>query len=343
MSLTTFWFVLVAVLWTGFLLLEGFDFGVGMLHGVRGGDEPGRKEAIGTIGPVWDGNEVWLIVAVAATFAAFPDWYATMFSGFYLLLLLALVGLIIRGVSFEFRSHAGGPRSRRTWDAALTTGSAVVPLALGTALGNLLHGVPIDAAGEYTGDLGSLLNPYALATGVTVTVLCLLHGALFLELRAAGEVRARAVRAARVLAPVTVVVVLGFAIWTRVTSGHGVLLSIPELLAVLGALAAAVLVRERRLGLAFGATSLTIASVVASLFGELFPRVMVSSTSPAYDLTIAGAAASPYALQVTTVVAAVMVPFVLLYQGWTYHVFRRRLGAGDRAKSNGVVVGAAPS
>ena len=343
MSLTTFWFVLVAVLWTGFLLLEGFDFGVGMLHGVLGRDEPGRKEAIGAIGPVWDGNEVWLIVAVAATFAAFPDWYATMFSGFYLLLLLALVGLIIRGVSFEFRSHAAGPRSRRTWDAALTTGSAVVPLALGTALGNLLHGVPIDAAGEYTGDLGSLLNPYALATGVTVTVLCLLHGALFLELRATGEVRARAVRAARVLAPVTVVVVLGFAIWTRVTSGHGVLLSIPELLAVLGALAAAVLVRERRLGLAFGATSLTIASVVASLFGELFPRVMVSSTSPAYDLTIAGAAASPYALQVTTVVAAVMVPFVLLYQGWTYHVFRRRLSAGDRAKSNGVVVGAAPS
>src|SRR6195952_648957 len=162
MSLTTFWFVLVAVLWTGFLLLEGFDFGVGMLHGVLGRDEPGRKEAIGTIGPVWDGNEVWLIVAVAATFAAFPDWYATMFSGFYLLLLLALVGLVIRGVSFEFRSHAGGPRSRRTWDAALTSGSAVVPLALGAALGNLLHGVPIDAAGEYTGDLGSLLNPYAL-------------------------------------------------------------------------------------------------------------------------------------------------------------------------------------
>ena len=343
MSLSTFWFVLVAVLWTGFLLLEGFDFGVGMLHGVLGRDEPGRQETIGAIGPVWDGNEVWLIVAVAATFAAFPDWYATMFSGFYLLLLVALVGLIVRGVSFEFRSHAAGPGSRRLWDAAMTTGSAVVPLALGIALGNLLHGVPIDAAGEYTGDLGSLLNPYALATGVTVTVLCLLHGALFLELRTQGVVRTRAVQAARVLAPVTGVVVLGFAIWTRVTSGHGVLLSIPELLAVLGALAAAVLVRERRLGLAFGATSLTIASVVASLFGELYPRVMVSSTSPAYDLTIAGAAASPYALQVTTVVALVMLPFVLLYQGWTYHVFRRRLGSGDRTKTNGVVAGATPS
>ena len=337
------WYFLIAMMLVTYAVLDGFDFGAGILHLFVAKTDAERREVLGAIGPVWDGNEVWLIVAVAATFAAFPDWYATMFSGFYLLLLLALVGLIIRGVSFEFRSHAGGPRSRRTWDAALTTGSAVVPLALGTALGNLLHGVPIDAAGEYTGDLGSLLNPYALATGVTVTVLCLLHGALFLELRATGEVRARAVRAARVLAPVTVVVVLGFAIWTRVTSGHGVLLSIPELLAVLGALAAAVLVRERRLGLAFGATSLTIASVVASLFGELFPRVMVSSTSPAYDLTIAGAAASPYALQVTTVVAAVMVPFVLLYQGWTYHVFRRRLSAGDRAKSNGVVVEAAPS
>ena len=159
MSLTTFWFVTIAVLWTGFLLLEGFDFGVGMLHGVLGRDEAGRKDAIGAIGPVWDGNEVWLIVAVAAMFAAFPSWYATMFSGFYLLMLVTLVGLILRGVSFEFRSHAAGPRGRRIWSATLVVGSAVVPFVLGTALGNLLHGVPIDAAGEFTGTLGSLLQP----------------------------------------------------------------------------------------------------------------------------------------------------------------------------------------
>jgi cytochrome d ubiquinol oxidase subunit II len=343
MTLTTFWFFTIAVLWTGFLLLEGFDFGVGMLHGVLGRDEAGRKDAIGAIGPVWDGNEVWLIVAVAAMFAAFPSWYATMFSGFYLLMLVALVGLILRGVSFEFRSHAAGPGGRRIWSATLTTGSAVVPFVLGTALGNLLHGVPIDAAGEFTGDLGSLLHPYALFVGLTVTALCLLHGALFLELRADGAVRERAVGAARVLAPVTGLIVVVFAIWTRVTSGNGFLLSIPELIAVLGALAAFALVRERRLGLAFGATSLTIASVVASLFGELYPRVMVSSTAPANDLTVVGTASSPYALQVVTVVAAVMLPFVLLYQGWTYHVFRRRLGAGDHAKSNGAAVHPAPS
>ena len=339
MSLSTFWFVVIAVLWTGFLLLEGFDFGVGMLHGVLGRDDAGRDDAVATIGPVWDGNEVWLIVAVAATFATFPGWYATMFSGFYVLMLVALVGLIVRGVSFEFRSHAGSPRSRRTWDVTLTVGSAVVPLVLGTALGDLLAGVPIDAAGEFTGDLTSLLHPYALAVGVTVTVLCLLHGALFLELRAGAAVRRRAARAAGVLAPVVGVVVLGFAIWTRVTSGHGVLLSIPELTAVLAALAAVVLVWERRLGLAFAATSVTIAAVVASLFGELYPRVMISSTSPAFDLTVAGTASSSYSLVVTTVVAAVMVPVVLLYQGWTYHVFRRRLGAGDRA-ADGAEVGA---
>ncbi|HEY2223741.1 cytochrome d ubiquinol oxidase subunit II [Actinomycetospora sp.] len=343
MSLTTFWFVIIAVLWTGFLLLEGFDFGVGMLHGVLGRDEPGRRAAIGTIEPVWDGNEVWLVVAVAAMFATFPGWYATVFSGFYVLMLVVLVGLILRGVSFEFRSHAAGPRGRRLWGVTLSTGSAVVPFVLGIALGDLLHGVPIDAAGEFTGDLGSLLHPYALFVGVTVTVLCLLHGAVFLELRAAPPVRERAVRAARVLAPVTGVVVLAFAVWTRVDSGHGILLSVPELIAVLSVVAAAVLVREQRLGLAFGATSLTIASVLASLFGELYPRVMVSSTSPAFDLTVAGTASSPYSLQVTTVVAAVMVPVVLLYQGWTYHVFRRRLGAGDPAKSDGVVVGTTPS
>ncbi len=343
MSLTTFWFVVIAVLWTGFLLLEGFDFGVGMLHGVLGRDEAGREQTIDAIGPVWDGNEVWLIVAVAAMFAAFPGWYATAFSGFYLLMLVTLVGLILRGVSFEFRSHAAGPRGRGIWDATLTAGSAVVPFVLGVALGDLVHGVPIDAAGEFTGDLGSLLQPYALATGLTVTALCLLHGTLFLELRADSPVRERAVLAARVLAPVTVVVVVVFAFWTRVTSGHGVLLSLPELIAALGALAAVVLVRERRLRLAFGATSLTIAGVVASLFGELYPRVMVSSTSPAYDLTVAGTASSPYALRVMTVVAAVVLPFVLLYQGWSYHVFRRRLGAGHHVAADGVEVAATRS
>ncbi|MCD2195216.1 cytochrome d ubiquinol oxidase subunit II [Actinomycetospora endophytica] len=341
MSLATLWFVAVAVLWTGFFLLEGFDFGVGMLHGVLGRDEAGRRDAVGAIGPLWDGNEVWLIVAVAGMFAAFPGWYATVLSGFYPLMLVTLVGLILRGVSFEFRSHVAGPRGRRVWDATLTVGSAVIPFVLGVSLGGLLHGVPVDAAGEFTGNIGSLLSPYALLVGITMTALCLLHGAVFLDLRAHGEVRERAVLAARVLAPVTGVIVLGFAVATQIVSGRGVLISVPELLAVLAVITAAVLVRERRLGLAFGATSLTIAAVVASIFGELYPRVLVSTTSPANDLTVAGTASSPYALGVMTVVAGVMLPVVLAYQGWTYHVFRRRLGVGNGAERDGTTVAGA--
>ena len=330
MTLISFWFIVLAVLWIGFLLLEGFDFGVGMLHGVVGRDEGGRQLAIRTIGPVWDGNEVWLIVAVAVTFAAFPPWYATMLSGFYPLFLVVLVALILRGVSFEFRAHAGSDRSRRLWDGALTGGSLVVPLGLGIVLGGLLGGVPIDSRQEFVGSLGDLFRPYAVATGVTITLVCVLHGAVFLALKTDGDVRLRALGLARVLGPITAVVVLGFVVWTRIASGRGVLLwSVVELGAVLGAFTAAVLVRGRREGAAFAATSATTVAVVGSLFAELYPRVMVSSLSPTNDLTVTGAAASPYALRVMTIVLAVLLPVVLAYQGWTYHVFRRRLSPAD--------------
>src|SRR3954454_19870852 len=199
MTLVAFWFLVLSVLWTGFFLLEGFDLGVGMLHGVVGHDEAGRRAVIGTIGPLWDGNEVWLIVAAAGTFAAFPGWYATMFSGFYPVILVVLAGLILRGVSFEFRSHAETDRGRRLWSATLIAGSAIVPFGLGVVLGSLLGGVPIDAQQEFTGGLADLLAPYALATGVALTMLCLLHGAVFLRLRTAGQLHARAAGAARAL------------------------------------------------------------------------------------------------------------------------------------------------
>ncbi len=191
MTLVSFWFIVLVVFWTGFLVLEGFDFGVGMLHGLVGRDEQGRRVALGTIGPLWDGNEVWLIVAAAGMFAAFPGWYATMFSGFYLAFVLLLVALIARGVSFEFRGRRDSPRWRRTWAAATTGGSLLAPLLIGVALGNLLHGVPIGTDQEYAGSLADLLNPYSLFTGVTVVLLCLLHGASFLALKTAGEVRRR--------------------------------------------------------------------------------------------------------------------------------------------------------
>ncbi|HEY4631379.1 MAG TPA: cytochrome d ubiquinol oxidase subunit II, partial [Blastococcus sp.] len=199
MTLVAFWFLVLTVLWVGFCLLEGFDFGVGMLYGVVGHDEPGRRAVIGTIAPVWDGNEVWLIVAVAGTFAAFPGWYATMFSGFYPVFLVVLVALILRGVAFEFRSHSESDRGRRLWGGALTAGSAVIPFGLGIVLGSLLGGVPIDAQQEFVGSLGDLLRPYALATGATLTLLCLLHGAAYLSLRTTGALHTRATSAARVL------------------------------------------------------------------------------------------------------------------------------------------------
>jgi cytochrome d ubiquinol oxidase subunit II len=331
MTLAAFWFIVLAVLWTGFLLLEGFDFGVGMLHGVVGRDEDGRQVAVRSIGPVWDGNEVWLITAVAVTFAAFPTWYATMLSGFYPLFLVVLVALILRGVSFEFRAHAAEERSRRFWDGALTGGSLVIPLGLGIVLGGLLAGVPIDPQQEFVGGLGDLFSPYAVATGVTITLVCVLHGAAFLALRTTGDLRLRAVRLGKTLGPAIAVVVIGFVAWTRIVSGHGVLLSVVELGAVLAAVAAAVLVRSGRDGAAFAATSATMAAVVVSIFTELYPRVMVSSLGAANDLTVSGSAASSYALRVMTVVLVVLLPVVLVYQGWTYHVFRSRLsGAGTR-------------
>jgi cytochrome d ubiquinol oxidase subunit II len=322
MTLVSFWFVVVVVFWTGFLVLEGFDFGVGMLHGVVGRDEQGRRLAISTIGPLWDGNEVWLIVAAAGMFAAFPGWYATMFSGFYLAFLLVLVALIARGVSFEFGGRRDGPRWRRSWELATTGGSLLAPLLIGVALGNLLAGVPIGTDQEYAGTVADLLNGYALFCGLTVVLLCLLHGASFLALKTDGEVRDRARRVGRLLAPVTAAAVAGFALWTQATAGRW---SLPLVVAVVAALAAAWQVGRGRDGVAFAATSLTMAAVVVSIFVAPYPRVMVSSLGSASDLTISNTASSPYALKVMTVAAAVLFPVVLAYQAWTYHVFRSRV------------------
>ena len=322
MTLVSFWFVVLVIFWTGFLVLEGFDFGVGMLAGVVGRDEPGRQLAIRTIGPLWDGNEVWLIVAGAGMFAAFPGWYATMFSGFYLAFVLLLVALIARGVSFEFRTKRDSPRWRRSFDLATTGGSLLAPLLIGVALGNLLHGVPIGADQEYAGGFVDLLNGYALFCGVTVVLLCLLHGASFLALKASGALRERALRTGRLLGPAAAAAVAGFAVWTQATAGRW---SLPLVVAVLAALAAAWQVGRGRDGVAFVATSVTMAAVVVSIFVALYPRVMVSSLGAASDLTVTNTASSPYALKVMTVAAAVLFPVVLVYQAWTYHVFRSRV------------------
>jgi len=325
MSLVPFWFIVIAVLWTGFFVLEGFDFGVGMLHSLAGRDEAGRRAAINTIGPLWDGNEVWLIVAAAAIFAAFPGWYATMLSGLYLALVLLLVALIVRGVSFEYRGKRDALRWRRTWDGLMTAGSLLAPLLIGVALGDLLAGLPINSSQEYTGSFWDLLQPYAVFTGITLVLICLLHGATFLCLKTTGDLRERSWRLARRIAPVTGAAVVAFVIWTHVTAHTTFFLNPVELLAVLAVIAAVWLVWDHREGFAFAATAVTMAACIISIFTGLYPNVMVSSTSAANNLTVHNTASGAYSLKVMTVVVVIFLPFVLAYQTWTYYVFRRRV------------------
>jgi cytochrome d ubiquinol oxidase subunit II len=331
-ALETLWFVLIAVLWTGYLFLEGFDFGVGMLLPVLGRDDAERRQIIGTIGPVWDGNEVWLLVAGGATFAAFPEWYATLFSGFYLALFLILLALIVRGVAFEFRAKHDDPRWRRTWDAAIVVGSLVPALLWGVAFANLVRGVPLAADGEFAGSFWDLLNPYALLGGVATLLLCLSQGAVFLSLRTDGGVRERARSLARPLSAAVVAAGGGFIAWTLARSaGDGDLTPLALAAGVGTALAAvavtALLVRGRD-GWAFAACGIAVVGLVTLLFASLWPNVINSSGDPGLALSIAEAASTNYTLTVMTVVAAVLTPVVLLYQAWTYWVFRRRVGLG---------------
>src|SRR5499427_5842340 len=221
MAFVPLWFVLIAILWTGFFVLEGFDMGVGMLNGIVGKDDAGTRTVINTIGPLWDGNEVWLIVAGAAIFAAFPGWYATMFSGLYLAVVLLLVALILRGVSFEFRGKRDSAAWRRMWDGLLTGGSLLVPLLIGIALGDLLNGLPIDKSGNYTGTFWDLLTPYGIYTGITLVAICVLHGATFIMLKTTGDVTDRAARVAARSGPAVALIVIGWVVWTHVTAGKG--------------------------------------------------------------------------------------------------------------------------
>ena len=328
-NLIPFWFIIIAVLWTGFFILEGFDFGVGMLHDLVGTDDVGRWAAINMIGPLWDGNEVWLIVAAAAIFAAFPGWYATMFSAYYLAMVLLLASLIVRGLAFEYRGKRDAVRWRRTWDVLLTVGSLLAPLLIGVVLGGLLHGLPINSSQNNTGSFWDLLQPYPLFTGITLVLVCALHGATFLGLKTTGDMRERSGLLARRVAPFTGAAVVGFAIWTHVTYSGTFFLNPIELLAILAALAAVWLVYEHRAGFAFAATTVTIASCIVAIFTGLYPNVMVSTTSAANNLTVHNTASGAYSLKVMTVVAIVFLPVVLAYQSWTYYVFRRRVSKAD--------------
>jgi cytochrome d ubiquinol oxidase subunit II len=325
MQLHTIWFVIITVFWVGFFVLEGFDFGVGMLHRLVGHDEAERRVAINTIGPWWDGNEVWLIVAGAATFAAFPGWYATMFSALYLALVLVLLALFARGVSFEYRGKRESAHWRHGWSWALTIGSALIPLLIGVALGDLLHGLPINSQHDFTGDFFDLLTGYGLMTGVTLLILCLLHGATFLALRTTGEIRDRAHVAGRRLGVLAIVVNLAWVVWTLVVIGGGTVPQPTQIFGLIAVIFAQQLARTNHDGWAFAASAFAIAAVIGQVFIALYPNVMVSSTNAAYNLTVNNVAAGHYSLVVMTVAAVLLIPVVLLYQGWSFHVFRRRV------------------
>jgi len=336
MDLQIFWFCLVAVFWGGYFLLEGFDFGVGMLLPFLPRDEGERGAMFQTIGPVWDGNEVWLVVAGGVTFAAFPAWYATMFSGFYLALLLILFFLIIRVVSFEWRSKSTSARWRAAWMWANAIGSAGIALVWGIALANLIHGVPLDSSGDYSGNLANLFSGYTVLAGVAFVLVFAFHGAAFLTLRTTGELCERARGAARTLAAPAVAALAAFLIWTIVVAvdrnDNGVFpVVVPAVIGILALALAAYLVYEGRSGLAFAMTAVGTVAAVATLFTGLYPRVMVSSPSFGNSLTVANAASAHYTLAVMTVVAVIVAPVVLLYQGWTYYVFRARV-TGDEAQ-----------
>jgi cytochrome d ubiquinol oxidase subunit II len=335
MELTTVWFALIAVLWIGYFVLDGFDLGVGMLLPVIGKDDLRRRVMINSIATVWDGNEVWLLTAGGATFAAFPLWYATMFSGFYLALFLVLIGLILRGVAFEYRGKRDSATWRKRWDWCIVVGSALPALLFGVAFGNVVSGSPIepvegtqpDLAGSlnYTGTLFDLLNPFSLLMGLMTLTIFMAHGAIFLTLKTSGEVREASRHAALRIGLVAAVIAVGSLLWYQAYSGR-VAVTLPlALIAAVCWLAALFLTLKGRDGWAFTFSSATILFAVTTLFVGLFPNVMISSIDSAYNLTATNASSQEYTLTVMTIVAVIMTPIVLIYQGWTYWVFRKRI------------------
>jgi cytochrome d ubiquinol oxidase subunit II len=329
MTLNTLWFIIIAVLYTGFFVLEGFDFGIGLLLPFLGKDDMQRRTILNTIGPHWDGNEVWLITAGGATFAAFPNWYATLFSGFYLPLFLVLFGLIIRGVSFEFRGKDDNPLWRKLWDWCIFTGSLLATLLFPIAFANLVRGVPIDANMEYVGGFFNLLNPYALLAALVVLLLFLLHGAIFLSNKTTGEIEKRAKELAGYLWLLVVLMLVIFLVTsffaTDVRQNLNILSILFPVLGVLAILVGGYFLRKGHQGWVFLMTCLTVAFTVLTIFSFLYPRVMVSSLNPDWSLTIQNAASSAGTLRLMTIVTLIFLPIVLLYQAWTYWIFRKRI------------------
>jgi len=331
MDLPLIWFILIAVLWTGYLVLEGFDFGVGMLLPVLGkgkdaaDSEKRRRVMLTTIGPHWDGNEVWLLTAGGATFAAFPEWYATMFSAFYLPLLLLLVALIVRNMGFEYRGKRDSDTWRKGWDGAIIGGSVVAPLLVGVALTNVIRGLPINEEMEFTGNFFTLLNPLSLLGGVVIVALSLTHGAFFLALKTTGQIREDARRLGTTLGLGSAVLAVVLLVWIGFTLGTVAswVTTVVAAVALLAAIGANVRGME---GWAFTGTAVTIAMAVVTYFLTLYPNVMPTTLEGGTSLTIENASSSELTLKIMTVAALVFTPIVLLYTAWTYYTFRKRIG-----------------
>ncbi|WP_193596942.1 cytochrome d ubiquinol oxidase subunit II [Microbacterium sp. YJN-G] len=330
MDLAFLWFWLIAFFFIGYFVLDGFDFGVGMTLPFLGKDDVSRRQVINTIGPIWDLNETWLIVAGACLFASFPEWYASLFSGFYLPLLIILLALILRGVSFEYRHQRPDAAWKARFDRMIVVGSAVPALLWGVAFGNIVQGVPLDERHVYVGNLFTLLNPYALLVGVTTLLLFFLHGIYFVALKTDGQVQADARRLARRAALPTILAAAGTVVWTiALAAGR----EAPVLWLVVGAgagaavflIASVLLSLRHRDGAAFFAGVLTVLLAVLALFAALFPYVLPSTIADANSLTIENASSTPYTLQIMSWTALVALPLVLAYQAWTYWVFRKRV------------------
>ncbi|MBN1561524.1 cytochrome d ubiquinol oxidase subunit II [candidate division KSB1 bacterium] len=334
MDLNTLWFALITVLFIGFFILEGFDYGVGVLHLFMAKDDARRRVTLNAIGTFWDGNEVWVLTAGGAIFAAFPHWYATLFSGFYLALVLLLLALIVRGVSFEFRSKDSHPAWRSLWDWLFFLGSAIPAFLWGVAVANLIRGVPIDANMNYVGGFFNLLNPYALLGGLMTLSLFTYHGAIFLALKTTDDILATAQSIARRLwLPTTILVfafVFGGYIATDMFTRLGVNPGIAPIIAGIALLLSGWFVREKKFGFAFLMTGITLAASVSTVFIGLFPRLMVSSLNEEWSLTIYNAASSPYTLKIMSIIALIFLPIVLAYQAWSYWVFRKRVSVNSR-------------
>ncbi len=332
MELTTFWFIIIAVLWIGYFVLEGFDFGVGVLLKTVAKTQAERRAVLTTLGPLWDGNEVWLLVAGGATFAAFPEWYATLFSGFYLPLFLILIALIVRGVAMEYRSKYGDAKWRARWDNAIMISSFVPALLWGVAFANIVRGVPLEVQNnviEYTGGFFNLLNPYGLLGGLVTLSVFMTHGAIFLALKTEGAIRERARTIATKVGLFAAVVTVAFlAITVTAYNDKLEVYGLAAIVAVAWLAALGSNLRGRE-GYAFLYSSIALAFAVITLFTALYPNVMPSSLLESASLTINNASSTPYTLKVMTYVAVVLTPIVLLYQGWTYWVFRKRISAAQ--------------